>query len=217
MKLENKILKLEIEINELVEKQRSLESLNNDEFENEIYDCKYKLSKKRFKLKLLKDELEWSGQSKEVKDDFNTDLTFYKSNGLCYWLVLLAAVLDLVYLIQLLSVIEKNIWIGVSILFNIAVLLFLFTSAIKIKNYKKTFNIPVIVFGFYTVARVFGILPHLVGVNYSLIGNAKYFIIICSLLISVLCIISSLISMKLIKKQENFIRDGKIQMKHLSK
>ena len=162
--------------------------------------------------------IEYENLSKEDKKDFMVDLSFYRPNVSCYWLVLSCVIFNLFYLIKLLDVMDKTFWIGVSILFNIAALLFLFIAAIKIKNYKKSFNIPTLIFGLYTTIRTLVVLPLVVELDYKALGiTDKVIIIGASFYITIACIIGGIISMKKIKLQEQFLKDGKIEQKYLSK
>ncbi|UKI50329.1 MAG: hypothetical protein L6U99_02505 [Clostridium sp.] len=64
-------------------------------------------------------------------------MSFYRANVSGYYVTLTMILFEIIYMILTLSIMERNYWVGIMILANIAFLLFLFSCAIKIKNYKK--------------------------------------------------------------------------------
>ncbi len=200
--------------------------ISNEEIDNEFhdwkdqigYDLKLSIDKNNRKIKHIKDRINWNNLSENDKKDFKVDITFYKANVSGYWLVLSTVLISLLSLISLLDVMEKSFWVAIVVLLNIAFLLFLFTAAIKVKNYKNVLNVPLIVFGVYILLRLFVLYPYLVKIDYSLLsGGGKFLIYAGSIYIAVVSIYVGVTSQIKIDRQLKFIEAGKITQKHLSK
>lgn len=200
--------------------------ISNEEIVNEFhdwkdqigYDLKLSIDKNNRKIKQIKDRINWNNLSENDKKDFKVDITFYKANVSGYWLVLSTVLISLLSLISLLDVMEKSFWVAIVVLLNIAFLLFLFTAAIKVKNYKNILNVPLIVFGVYILLRLFVLYPYLVKIDYSLLsGGGKFLIYAGSIYIAVVSIYVGITSQIKIDRQLKFLEAGKITQKHLSK
>lgn len=187
-------------------------------YEKEVYRVKVEIAHLNHQIKVLKDNLWWIQLSKEEKKDWQSDLSFYTPNTLGYWLTLLSVAAEILYLILLLSVMVRNYWVGICILVNIAFLLLLFTIAIKVKNYKKTFSFVSIGFGIYCILRISYIIHGLMGVDLSTIPTIKLVFIYGAnaymILISILVGIHSYFK---IKHQMLYLSENKITKFQLSK
>lgn len=143
--------------------------------------------------------------------DAKIDLTFYKVNSASYYGVLLGVLLEIYFLISVLSNMTPSYLIGIFIIVNIVFLLMLFTCALQIKVYSKFWSIVAIVFGGYNIARIF-IVPFILNVK----TNGVTFVII-DILIAALMILSGIYSLGLIIKKDKFIKDEKISFIQRSK
>lgn len=191
-----------------------------EKYKNEqIYKYKKKASNAKNEIVRLSNLRKWNDLDEESKLNAKTDLTFYKANVLGYWLNLSVILFEVIYLIVMLSFMEKNYWIGIFILSNIAFLLFLFTSAIKIKNYIKTFAYMMIVFGAYIALRVCVVIPLLMNIPLftSLSMTNKIWIFIANVYILGMSIFVGTYSLIKIRHKEKYLHDGKISYKQMSK
>lgn len=145
------------------------------------------------------------------KKDRIIDLSFYKPNVLAYKLVLLATVLELVYLILMLAKMELNYLIGIFILVNICFLLLLFTIALELKVYKKRASILSVIFGGYAITR-FLTVPLVLNVT-----SDSVLIHIITGVIAALMIFSGIMSFKKVQDQIQYKKDGKINTIQVSK
>ncbi len=143
--------------------------------------------------------------------DQTTDLTFYKFNSLGYLSILGFIIIELYHLITLLNTMEYSYLIGVVILFNIAMLLVLFTCALQVKVYSMVSTYVLFVFGVYSICRV--------GVMFALIpfGSTMIILDVLNVAMGVGAILISLDSIRKIKNQRQYIKDGKINFVQLSK
>ncbi len=200
-----------------VNAKKQLEKFHST-YEKEVYRVKVKIARLNHQIKVLKDNLWWIQLSKEDKKDWRSDLSFYIPNTLGYWLTLLSVAAEIVYLILLLSVMVRNYWVGICILVNIAFLLLLFTIAIKVKNYKKTFSFVSIGFGIYCILRIAYIIHGLMKVDLSTVPTIKLIFIYGAnaymILISILVGIHSYFK---IKHQMLYLSENKITKFQLSK
>lgn len=187
-------------------------------YETDVYTVKVTIARTTHKIKVLKDVLWWMNLSKEEQKDRRSDLSFYVADTLGYWLTLLSVVAEIVYLILLLSVMERTFWVGICILVNIAFLLLLFTIAIKVKNYKKIFSYFSIVFGLYCILRIAYIIHGLMGVDLSGVPSIKLLFIYGSNAYMILAsIFVGIRSYFKIRHQMIYLSENKITKFQLSK
>ncbi len=186
--------------------------------EKEIYKIKYTVAKLTHKIKQVNDRYEWLILPTEEKHDVLTGITFYKTDSFGYWFLLLAVALEVIYIIVALSVMPREYLLGIMILFNIAVLLFLFTAALKVKNYVKQFSIASIAYGVYNVLRIVVVVPFILKINYSAIAFSKSFWIIFTLAVSsLICILVGIKSYRQILRKEKYKSEGRISFKQMSR
>jgi len=72
--------------------------------------------------------------------ELRIEKSLYKANTLSYYFVLLAIILNGVFLIQSLNVMDKTFDVGLVILFNIFISLLLFLGAVRLKIYAKNWT-----------------------------------------------------------------------------
>lgn len=187
-------------------------------YEKEVYKVKVKIAHLNHQNKVINDNLWWINLPEEEKKDKRTDLSFYIPDTLGYWLTLLTVAAELVYLVLLLSEMEKTFWVGTCILVNIAFLLLIFTVAIKVKNYKKKFSYISIGFGLYCILRISYIIHGLMGVDLSAFSTVKLIFIYGSNAYMIIAsIFVGLHSYFKIKHQIAYLDENKITKFQLSK
>lgn len=86
-------------------------------------------------------------------------VSLYKKDGLSYSLALCAIAAELVFVVGILDVMEVSFWMGITVMVNIAVLFILFTCAVKMNIYNRTWAIVALVLGVYFLIRQFVIVP----------------------------------------------------------
>lgn len=86
-------------------------------------------------------------------------VSLYKKDGLSYSFALCAIVAELVFVVGILDVMEVSFWMGITVMVNIAVLFILFTCAVKMNIYNRTWGIVALVLGVYFLVRQFVIVP----------------------------------------------------------
>ena len=194
-----------------------------EDYKNQkLYEIKKRIAYLRAFIHRQENLKEWNSLDDQTKEDRETDLTFYRANISSYWFTLSIILFTLLYLVEMLSMMERTFWVGIFIIVNIALLLFLFTAAIKLKNYVKIFSYLMMVFGVYTMLRTFVIIPFIMGVNIFPTSNDAYLTskIIVMIVNIYSCIISlyvGITSLRRIKKQEQYMKEGKITFKQMSK
>lgn len=211
----NNLLKKRLDkLNLKLEENKKLQSTVSDD------TALYKLKKKAFdytrKIKKTNDDIWWLNLPKKEKNEQNTNLSFYKLDLGNYWLILLVTAIELYYLIILLAMMERSFYVGIVILFNIGVLLFLFTCAIKVRAYKKVFSYSMMAYGIYCALR-FAIIPLLMKVDLYNGSSKMWQIIICLIISGVISIMAGFNSMLKCNRQIKYINDGKIVLKKLSR
>lgn len=216
-----------------VQKKKNLEEINDSknedkvkklyekfqaELEKQIYKIKVEIAHLKHNNKVTEDKLWWQMLTKEERKERRSDLSFYRPDVQGYWLTLLSVVAEIIYLILLLGIMDRAYWVGITILVNIVFLLFLFTIAIKVKNYKKLFGFCSIGFGFYCIVRLAWIIQGLMKVDLSGASSINQGFIygsnIYMILISIYVGLRSLIK---IKQQEIYIKEEKISKIQMSK
>ncbi|MFI3252466.1 MAG: hypothetical protein R3Y60_04930 [bacterium] len=139
------------------------------------------------------------------------DMLFYKPNTVSYYFILLSVLLELFYLIFMLSKMEYNYLIGIFIIVNICFLLLLFTMALENKVYKKQSSILAIVFGVYVATRFYTV-PFILNVTQEFV-----LFIVVTIAISWLNLVAGFISIQKIKLRKKYIEDGSISSIQMSK
>ena len=211
----NNLLKKRLDkLNLKLEENKKLQSTVSDD--TALYKLKKKACDYTRKIKKINDDIWWLNLPKEEKNEQNTNLSFYKLDSGNYWLILLVTAIELYYLIILLAMMERSFYVGIVILFNIGVLLFLFTCAIKVRAYKKVFPYSMMAYGIYCALR-FAIIPLLMKVDLYNGSSKMWQIIICLIISGVISIMAGFNSMLKCNRQIKYINDGKIVLKKLSR
>lgn len=211
----NNLLKKRLDkLNLKLEENKKLQSTVSDG--TALYKLKKKACDYTRKIKKTNDDIWWLNLLKEEKNEQNTNLSFYKLDSGNYWLILLVTAIELYYLIILLAMMERSFYVGIVILFNIGVLLFLFTCAIKVRAYKKVFSYSMMAYGIYCALR-FAIIPLLMKVDLYNGSSKMWQIIICLIISGVISIMAGFNSMLKCNRQIKYINDGKIVLKKLSR
>lgn len=211
----NNLLKKSLDkLNLKLEENKKLQSTVSDD--TALYKLKKKACDYTRKIKKTNDDIWWLNLPKEEKNEQNTNLSFYKLDSGNYWLILLVTAIELYYLIILLAMMERSFYVGIVILFNIGVLLFLFTCAIKVRAYKKVFSYSMMAYGIYCALR-FAIIPLLMKVDLYNGSSKMWQIIICLIISGVISIMAGFNSMLKCNRQIKYINDGKIVLKKLSR
>lgn len=211
----NNLLKKRLDkLNLKLEENKKLQSTVSDD--TALYKLKKKACDYTLKIKKTNDDIWWLNLPKEEKNEQNTNLSFYKLDSGNYWLILLVTAIELYYLIILLAMMERSFYVGIVILFNIGVLLFLFTCAIKVRAYKKVFSYSMMAYGIYCALR-FAIIPLLMKVDLYNGSSKMWQIIICLIISGVISIMAGFNSMLKCNRQIKYINDGKIVLKKLSR
>lgn len=211
----NNLLKKRLDkLNLKLEENKKLQSTVSDD--TALYKLKKKACDYTRKIKKTNDDIWWLNLPKEEKNEQNTNLSFYKLDSGNYWLILLVTAIELYYLIILLAMMERSFYVGIVILFNIGVLLFLFTCAIKVRAYKKVFSYSMMAYGIYCALR-FAIIPLLMKVDLYNGSSKMWQIIICLIISGIISIMTGFNSMLKCNRQIKYINDGKIVLKKLSR
>lgn len=211
----NNLLKKRLDkLNLKLEENKKLQSTVSDD--TALYKLKKKACDYTRKIKKTNDDIWWLNLPKEEKNEQNTNLSFYKLDSGNYWLILLVTAIELYYLIILLAMMERSFYVGIVILFNIGVLLFLFTCAIKVRAYKKVFSYLMVSYGIYCALR-FAIIPLLMKVDLYNGSSKMWQIIICLIISGFISIMAGFNSMLKCNRQIKYINDGKIVLKKLSR
>lgn len=211
----NNLLKKRLDkLNLKLEENKKLQSIVSDD--TALYKLKKKACDYTRKIKKTNDDIWWLNLPKEEKNEQNTNLSFYKLDSGNYWLILLVTAIELYYLIILLAMMERSFYVGIVILFNIGVLLFLFTCAIKVRAYKKVFSYSMMAYGIYCALR-FAIIPLLMKVDLYNGSSKMWQIIICLIISGIISIMAGFNSMLKCNRQIKYINDGKIVLKKLSR
>lgn len=211
----NNLLKKRLDkLNLKLEENKKLQSTVSDD--TALYKLKKKACDYTRKIKKTNDDIWWLNLPKEEKNEQNTNLSFYKLDSENYWLILLVTAIELYYLIILLAMMERSFYVGIVILFNIGVLLFLFTCAIKVRAYKKVFSYSMMAYGIYCALR-FAIIPLLMKVDLYNGSSKMWQIIICLIISGIISIMAGFNSMLKCNRQIKYINDGKIVLKKLSR
>ncbi len=211
----NNLLKKRLDkLNLKLEENKKLQSTVSDD--TALYKLKKKACDYTRKIKKINDDIWWLNLPKEEKNEQNTNLSFYKLDSGNYWLILLVTAIELYYLIILLAMMERSFYVGIVILFNIGVLLFLFTCAIKVRAYKKVFSYSMMAYGIYCALR-FAIIPLLMKVDLYNGSSKMWQIIICLIISGIISIMAGFNSMLKCNRQIKYINDGKIVLKKLSR
>jgi len=163
--------------------------------------------------------------SKEELQEKKVDESFYTINSISYLLALALTVLEIIYMIIALDNMERAPIIGITVIFNIFIILFLFLAAIKIKVYSKIFTIMLSLFVAYLLFRVFYVIPVLFTYEIpTVVSDAVLFLAQkrsdltwLSMISFVFGLVSVVISFKKIAARKIYKDSGKIGSCQMSK
>lgn len=114
--------------------------------------------KEILKLDKVKDAATIKTLEKQYKDKQGKILK-YQSNSFSYWLMLLAVLIEIIYVIVFLNKMYVSYLEFPTLIINLIFILFLFLSAMKVKVYSKSWTIINFVFGCYLFVRIFAVIP----------------------------------------------------------
>lgn len=97
--------------------------------------------------------------SKQNEKEKKAYVSLYKKNALPYSLALLAILVELVYVIMILDVMNVGYLMGVTVMINIVLLFALFNCAVKINLYNRTWSLIAIGIGVYMLVRMGILVP----------------------------------------------------------
>lgn len=86
-------------------------------------------------------------------------VTLYKKDAGSYALMLLATLVEFVYVIAILDVMPVSFMMGLTVIFNIFLIFLLFTCAVKMNVYQAKWAAVALAAGGYMVARALVIVP----------------------------------------------------------
>ena len=93
------------------------------------------------------------------KKELRVEKSLYKANDISYYLIMLAILLNGVFLIQTLNIVDKTFNVGLIILFNIFISLLLFLTAVRVKSYTKPWTYVAVIVGGIQVIRAIFFIP----------------------------------------------------------
>ncbi len=96
--------------------------------------------------------------NRDIKE-LRVEKSFYKANVFSYYLVILAIILNGVFLVQTLNLVDKTYDLGLIILFNIFISLLLFLTAVRVKTYNKNWTYVAAVVGAMQIVRSIFFIP----------------------------------------------------------
>jgi len=163
--------------------------------------------------------------SKEEIHAKKVDESFYAINSVSYLLALALTVLEIIYMIIALDNMERAPIVGITVIFNIFIILFLFLAAIKVKVYSKTFTIMLSVFIVYLLIRVFYVIPVLftyeipaqITDTVLFLAQKRSDLIWLSMISFVFGLVSVVVSFKKIAERKIYKDSGKISACQMSK
>lgn len=88
-----------------------------------------------------------------------TYVSLYRKDSLPYSLILLAILAELVYVVTILDVIAVSYLMGITVILNIVLLFGLFTCAMKVSVYQRSWTIGSIALGVYMLLRMSVLVP----------------------------------------------------------
>jgi len=86
-------------------------------------------------------------------------VSLYKKDTLSYSLILCAILAELIYVIMVLDVMSVSYLMGITVMLNILILFALFTCAMKVSVYHKTWALIAVFLGIYMLVRMFVLVP----------------------------------------------------------
>lgn len=86
-------------------------------------------------------------------------VTLYKKDAGSYALMLLATLVEFIYVIAILDVMPVSFMMGLTVIFNIFLIFLLFTCAVKMNVYQAKWAVVALVVGGYMVARALVVVP----------------------------------------------------------
>lgn len=114
----------------------------------------------------------------------------YRPDNLSFWLVILGIALDVVYFITLYRNNNNyyyNYEIGISIIYNLIFMLFMFWSAEEVKNYHRNYAFIVLSLGLFQILRIF-YLPKK-ALEAGILSSSQYTILVVYLSLSSLALV----------------------------
>lgn len=94
-----------------------------------------------------------------VSKEKKAHVLLYKKDGSAYALALMSVAAEFVYVVSILDVMPVSFWMGLAIMVNIFMLFMLFTCAVKVNVYEKTWSVITFALGFYMLLRQFVLVP----------------------------------------------------------
>ena len=86
-------------------------------------------------------------------------VTLYKKDAPSYAMILLATLLEFVYVVSILDVMPVTFMMGVAVIVNIFLLFLLFTCAVKVNVYEIPWAAVSLIVGGYMLLRQFVLVP----------------------------------------------------------
>lgn len=86
-------------------------------------------------------------------------VTLYKKDAGSYALMLLATLVEFIYVIAILDVMPVSFMMGLTVIFNIFLIFLMFTCAVKMNVYQAKWAVVALVVGGYMVARALVVVP----------------------------------------------------------
>ena len=90
-------------------------------------------------------------------------VTLYKKDAPSYAMILLATLLEFVYVVSILDVMPVTFMMGVAVIVNIFLLFLLFTCAVKVNVYEIPWAAVSLIVGGYMLLRQFVLVANLAG------------------------------------------------------
>lgn len=97
--------------------------------------------------------------SRLLEKEKKTYVSLYKKNSLPYSLILLAILAELVYVVTVLDVMAVSYLMGIIVILNIVILFGLFTCAMKVSVYQRSWALGSILLGIYMLLRMSVLVP----------------------------------------------------------
>lgn len=94
-----------------------------------------------------------------LKKEKKAYVSLYKKDVLPYSLILCAILAELIYDILILDVMPVSYLMGVTVMINIVILFVLFTCAVKVNIYHKTWAAIAVFLGIYMLVRMSVLVP----------------------------------------------------------
>lgn len=126
-----------------------------------------------------------------TKDEKKAYVMLFQKDSFSYSLVLMAVLMEFVYVISILDAMPVSYILGITVIGNIIMLFLLFTCAVKVNVYNKVWSYVAILCGVYVLIRQFVLIPVLLQPYDRLIQ-----IMLSNLAGAVLLLIAGFVSLK---------------------